>query len=78
MLNSFEIGYLVTAREEENNPITGAGLGDTLLPVQNTTAPICSTSPELHQYSNPHPTSDLTDHPDNMPFPTPINTGQSE
>jgi hypothetical protein len=44
-------------------------------------APICSTSLELHQYSNPYPdpTSDITYHPDNMTFPiAPITTGQSD
>jgi len=45
----------------------------------NTTAPICGTSPELHQYSNPDNTSDLTYHPDNMSFSlTHIITGQFE
>jgi hypothetical protein len=42
----------------KNSPIIGANFG-TLTPVLNTTAPICSTSLELHQYSNPDPTSDL-------------------
>ena len=42
--------------EEENNRIIGAGLGK-LLPEQNTKAPISSTSPEVHQYSNSNPIS---------------------
>ncbi len=53
---------------EENNPIMGAGLS-TLLPVQNTMAPICGTSPELRQYCNPNPTSDVTYHPNTTPIP---------
>jgi len=57
--------------EEENNPIMGAGLS-TLLPVQNTMAPICGTSPELHQCINPDPTSDLTYHPKTTPYTNPI------
>jgi len=32
----------------------GTGLG-TQIPAQNTTAPICGTSPEEHNYCNPDP-----------------------
>jgi hypothetical protein len=54
--------------KEENNPEIGAGLG-TLLPVQNSTAPICGTFPELHQHCNP----DLTYHPNTTPLHQPQN-----
>jgi hypothetical protein len=57
--NSPEIGCWLLLDEEENNPIIDAGLG-TLLPVQNTTAPSCGTSLELHQCSNPGLNLDLT------------------
>jgi hypothetical protein len=38
-------------------------------------APICGTSLELHQYSNPDPTSDLTLHRNTTPFTNPQNLG---
>ncbi len=50
----------------------GTGLG-TLLPVQNTKTPICNTSVELHQYSYPNPTSDLTYPPKTTPLDQPQN-----
>ncbi len=34
----------------------------------NTTDPICSTYPELHQYGNTYPTSGLTYHPNTTPW----------
>jgi hypothetical protein len=46
----------------------GAGLSRLLL-VQNTTATICGTPSELHQHSNPDPTSDLTYCPNTTPTP---------
>jgi hypothetical protein len=52
---------MVTGGEEENNPIMAKVKGT---PVQNTTAPICNNTLELHYYSNPDPTSNLTCHPD--------------
>jgi len=72
LLNTPEIERLLL-REEENNPIIGAGLS-TLLLVQNTTEfGICNTSLELHQYSKPDPTSYLTYHPNTTPYTNPQN-----
>jgi hypothetical protein len=57
-------GHWYLLGEEDNNPLIGTGL-----PLQNTTATICSTSPELCHYSNPDLTSDLTYRPNTTPTP---------
>ncbi len=66
---AFDIWLLLS---EEENSIIGALLG-ILLPVLNTTAKFSVPSPELYQYNNPEPTSDLTYDPNTTPYITPLN-----
>jgi hypothetical protein len=66
-------GHWLLLGEEESNPMIGAGLS-TLLLVQTTTTTICSTPSELHQHSNPDPTSDLTYRPNTTHTHTPKKT----
>jgi hypothetical protein len=59
-MNSPERGSLITAGEEENNPIIVAGIRHSYYQ--------CKNAPEFHQYCNPDHILDLTNHP-NTPTP---------